>query len=68
MPETDSDHPVARVVAALAVGVAAGWATRQVRKRLGLPIWTAPVVGIVISVAMHRVLDAPMTELRARER
>jgi hypothetical protein len=68
MQESDSDHPVARIVAVVAVGFAAGWATRQVRKRLGLPVWTAPVVGIVISAAMHRALDAPVTHVLARTR
>jgi fructose-specific phosphotransferase system IIC component len=64
----DDAGPIARLVAALLVGFVAGFITRQLRKRLHLPFWIAPVVGIVVAALMHRQLDEPLASLLARER
>jgi fructose-specific phosphotransferase system IIC component len=64
----DEAGPIARLVAALLVGFLAGFLTRQLRKRLQLPFWIAPLVGILVAALMHRQLDEPVAKLLARQR
>jgi fructose-specific phosphotransferase system IIC component len=64
----DDAGPIARLVAVLLVGFVAGFITRQLRKRLNLPFWVAPLVGILVAALMHRQLDEPVASLLARQR
>lgn len=64
----DDVGPITRLIAALLVGFAAGFLTRQLRKRLELPFWIAPLVGIVVAAVLHRQLDEPVANLIARQR
>jgi fructose-specific phosphotransferase system IIC component len=60
--------PIARLVAALLVGFVAGLITRQLRKRLRLPFWIAPLVGILVAALMHRQLDERVAQILARQK
>jgi hypothetical protein len=68
MEPREAPGPVASVVAVLTVGFAAGWVTRQLRSRLRLPFWVAPIVGITVAGVLHSQLDEPVANLLARRR